>query len=1411
MAVRAGFTLAGILIVTILCFGGGDVPPAPPVEERTAGHWAFRSPATVEPPAVELESWPRNEIDRFILARLEKEGLAPAPETDLAGRLRRVTFDLTGLPPTLDELDEFLTDTRTDAYERAVDRLLASPRYGERMAQEWLDLARYADSHGYHHDSERQIWKWREWVIRAFNDNKPFDEFTIEQLAGDLLPNATLEHKIATGFNRNHPVNTEAGEEKDEYRSVYVIDRVNTTATVWMGLTLGCAQCHDHKYDPITQKEFYRFYALFNNVKEKDAGEMIGSSEPTLLVPDEKQKEKLEPIEKEIEGLETLLTSAHETMDSEERAWIGATLERVGEPIEWHPIEPTGLISRAGAHLKPLADGFIIAGGPNPVKDTYVLVAQLGRTKITGLRLEVLPSEHCPENASGRSKDGTFYLEELEVTLTSLSDSGEGQRVRFHKGEADFEQRSGFGRLGGFAGSGADGAVDGGRGGWGFRDGERYVPHEAVFLPTEPLRSNDASVLRISLRHQPRGVYKSTIGHFRVSYTDDERLSRRMMPVLPDSWYVVGPFPGTTAKEAFEKTFDPEKDIAGGIDLEKEYDPVVLPKKRPARGKGGPGKDGADKKNTGKGDGKPGKKADADASPGPRKKSAGRGPARGGEFGAAGEPEPGKPKKPLPPEPERKSERAEKPSTTKPKPVAKPAEVAASPTENANAASAPAAGGAQGSGRSRRQQRPKKLRWQEKPEWRDRGTQRLKGSNSAYYLYREIDVDRDREVLVRYSGPVAARFWIDGEEVHVDRKSLDRQQQDSKGEGEKAARAGDAKPADGAGPEPSTAKRQEGAGKPETAKPPATAEPAAEPQPESPFPDGMIPEGAENFGDFSFFRGRRREDPEFRIPLTAGKHIIVAKIIAGRRRGSYRFELIPEGPDVVSYELITDLRAEATATEEKPGPVPAVVTKVAERALVSTVGDRSGAVRPASSDDAEPVTTPTPDRRVDKNAKGKPRDEKAEAKRVESASDRKDESGGDAPAAEKEDPKKTTESTDPEKRRKRIREYFRRHASTEGVPLYRKLDKLKKEKKRLERSVPRTMVMNEEQPRDSFLFMRGVYNQKGEKVTPGVPAVLPQLPDGEPVNRLTLARWLVAGRHPLTARVTVNRIWQQYFGEGLVDTPDDFGLRGSRPSHPELLDWLALWFVDTGWDVKALHRKIVTSATYRQSAAMTPEARDRDDHNRLLARGPRLRLNAEMVRDNALAVSGLLVEKLGGKSIKPYQPKGLWQSIGKGRYRPSKGDDLYRRGLYVFWKRGALYPSFAAFDAPMRESCASKRVVTNTPLQALVLLNDPVYVEAARKLAERMMSEAGKNTTARLLYGFRLCTSRLPNERELAVLRRVVAEQKSFFEKDEESAKKLVTVGDSKPPEAVDPKELAVWTAIGNVLLNLDATVHRGS
>ncbi len=903
-------------------------------------HWSFTAPKRLPTPTVKDSKWPRGPIDAFLLARMEAEGLKPSPEASKETLIRRVTLDLTGLPPTPTEVDAFLKDSSPDAYEKLVDRLLASPRYGERMALDWLDAARYADTHGYHIDSGRDMTRWREWVIDAYNRNLPFDTFTVEQLAGDLLPNPTVEQKVASGFNRNNMINFEGGAIPEEYLTAYVVDRVNTTGTVFLGLTVGCAQCHDHKFDPITQREYYGLFAFFHNVPENGLDGSKGNAAPLIPVPRAEQRAEIERLSAEIAGVEAQLNGPSSEMDSAQAAWESSGAAH--HAVAWSALDPSKMTSRGKAKLAKGPDRTIVATGRNPDKDVYTITAPLENGPITAVRIETLTDPSLTNGGPGRSVNGNVVLTDVTLEVAEPDAPDEFEPVALAKATADFSQD-------GFP---VANAIDGKpETGWAI-DPQEGKPHAAVFSTKSPIPGGKGTTLRLIL--------------------------------------------------AFESQF------------------------------------------------------------------------------------------------------------------------------------------------------------------------------AAHQL------------------------------------------------------------------------------------------------------------------------------GKFRVSVTSAKD--------------------PHAKDAMPS---------------------AVAMALAKKAEARSEADRAA-----------------------------------------------------------------------------IRSHYRSTVSAEGKALSARLTALKSERSAIEAKIPTAMVMLEmPRPRDTFILKRGQYDQKGEKVAAIVPASLPPLPKGAPANRLTLAKWLVQPEHPLTSRVAVNRIWQAFFGTGLVKTAEDLGSQGEPPSHPELLDWLAVEFRESGWDVKALVRRIVTSSAYRQSSKVSPEGLAKDPEDRLLARAPRLRLPAEFIRDGALAVSGLLDDRIGGASVSPYQPAGLWEELmsredGKNwsaqTYTQSHGRDLYRRTMYTFWKRTSPPPTLVTFDAPDRETCTVRRARTNTPLQALVLLNDPTYVEASRKLAERLIREGGSSVDDRLTLAFRLVLARRPTARELDVLRQVYSDAFAKFRADAKAATEFLSVGESSRDAKLEPAELAAWSTVAGVVLNLDEAVTRG-
>lgn len=1064
---------------------------------RYEQHWSFAAPVRPQLPAVSRSDWPRNAIDAFIMNRLDAEGLAPSPEAEKARLLRRVTLDLTGLPPTLEELDAFLADESPDAYERAVDRLLASPRYGEHMARYWLDAARYGDTHGLHLDNYREMWRWRDWVISAFNSNKPFDKFTIEQLAGDLLPEPTLDQLIATGFNRNHVTTNEGGAIADEYLVHYAIDRVETTSTVWMGLTAGCAACHDHKFDPISQKEFYELFAFFNNVDETGLDGNQKDPAPVLKAPTPQQQARLDELSATVAALEERIAAPNPAIDAAQAQWESTLREQViGWWSAWTPAQS---ISTGGSALTVLDDGSILAGGASPATDDYILIGDTDLTDIRLVRLEALTHPSLPFGGPGRAENANFVLSEFELVAVSKRDPTQSQHVKFRRALADHSQLQG-----GFP---IDKAIDGvtdDNSGWAVAGYERREDRTAVFLADQPFGYEGGSELRFILRHETAFAQHS-IGRARLALSNSAALAQRLDEPTLSNWHEAGPFQADepTQEAAVAAVFEPELDPAA-IDLTDTY-----------------------------------------------------------------------------------------------------------------------AGGV--------------IQWIERPEYADGAINALAEVDyAATYLHRTITSPTARRVTVSLGSDDACVLWVNGRKVF----------------------------------------------------------------------EQLMPRSAAPDQDL------------VQVQLEPGVNHILLKVIDFAGGFAFYFNL-PGGDD--------DFQA--------------------------TLALQTLAIEPAQR---------TP--------------QQAEA----------------------------------------LRTIFRRQYSRASRALFDDLDGARAERATYEATIPTTLIMRERtERRATHVLYRGNYDQPKDAVEPGVPACLPPLPADAPADRLALARWLVSPQHPLTARVTVNRLWQRVFGEGLVQTSEDFGSQGSPPTHPELLDWLAVEFMQSGWDVKHLMRLIVTSATYRQGSRITPEQLAADPRNHFYSRGPRFRMDAEMIRDFALATSGLFVEEIGGPSVKPYQPDGLWEAVAypdsdTRAFTKDEGPAQYRRSLYTFWKRTQPPPNLAAFDAPTRESCTVRRARTNTPLQMLALMNDPQFVEASRVFAARIMKHGGTSATDRIAWAFRLATARDARADEIAALTRVYEDQLTVFTTEPDRAAALLGVGDAPVDADLDPSQLAAWTTVANILLSLDEAITKG-
>ena len=856
-------------------------------------HWAFVAPKTPRLPKVRRSDWPKNSIDFFTLAKMEEQGLKPSREADRRTLIRRVCFDLTGLPPSPEEVERFVNDSDPNTYEKLIDSLLASERYGERMTLAWMDAARYGDSSVFHDDGVRFMWPWRDWTIRAYNDNKRFDQFTIEQLAGDQIENADTEQKVASGFNRNHGTTDEGGAIDEEYRVEYNVDRVKTTSNVWLGLTMECAQCHDHKYDPISQKEYFQFYAYFNINSDKGMQTRNGNSAPMIKVPSMMQKEELQNRRNDVERFKA------------EKSKIAPTLQEMDEWIS------------------------------------------------------------------------------------------------------------------------------------------------------------------------------------------DNRASELPEPPEMGDWYFLGSFEAKDSNEAFKKDYGPEKTV----DLKKEY----VGKKWESR------------------------KYDD------------------GKVHTIGLPE-----------------------------------------------------------------------------------------KSASYFYRVLKSPSNQKVNASFGSDDAIKVFLNNKQSLANNVS----------------------------------------------------------------------------------RSPAADQDKAVLNLVKGDNHLLIKIVNNGGQGGFYFKL---GGSSLPEVVIANLRQDILSAEH--------VTK--------------------------------------------------------------------------------------------LREYYKKSVWPLGKELDVKIKAAEKSMGDYDKSIVTVMTMGDlAKPRKTYVLNRGHYSSpiKDEEIFPNVPAALPSLPKAAPKKRLSLAKWIMDDDHPLTSRVTVNRYWATLFGYGLVSTVADFGTRGALPSHPRLLDYLSREFADSGWNVKRIFKQILMSATYRQTSSAELEKIEKDPKNVYLSRAPRFRLQGEFIRDSALSVSGILNDKLGGPSVKPYQPSRIWNEValnGGLFYKRDAGQKLYRRSMYTYWKRSAPMPSMVAFDAPTREKCVIQRPRTNTPMQALVTMNDVQFVEAARVFAQRILNQGGADFDSQIDYAFLLATSRPADELRKRVFRNLYDSQLKEFSRDKKRAEDLLGFGETKRDESIDLAQHAAWTTVASAILNLDEVLSK--
>jgi hypothetical protein len=1111
-AVVPGKPLQSGLVKRIFSTGGDIMPPAFANKVLTAQqkgilkrwvaagadykpHWAFVQPVQAPLPTVKQTAWPRNPIDRFVLARLEKAGLRPSPQADKYTLVRRVYIDLIGLPPTPAETDAYVNDTRPDAYERMVDRLLASPHYGERWARKWLDLARYADTNGFEKDRQRSVWPYRDWVIDALNRDMPFDQFTIEQIAGDMLPNATQEQRIATGFHRNTMLNEEGGIDPLEYRFYSMVDRVATTGTTWLGLTIGCAQCHTHKFDPITQREYYRTMACLDNADEVT----IDVQRPDLAA-------KRKQIEAEAVKRESNLAAKF--------------------PVEtkytWKPGRIVEVRTTSGAKATLLPDGSALMSGVNPETDSYTITLA-NEEAADAVKIEALPDPSLGGHGPGRTPHGNFVLTRISPLGGPQYNPVTPNPPRFVRAEADYAQ-DGFPPAAALDNAGGRGwAVDG--------PGKLGVAHTATFTLDRPVRFTGGSQWLLRL-DQSYGMHHM-LGRFRISL---------------------------------------------------------------------------------------------------------------GVSTAAGD--------------------------------SRPIEV-------------------------RRQEALDRglAEWTKKQEARAVHWQTLRPTKTAANVPL-LSVEPDDSIFV--SGDTTKRDVYDLSFA--------------------------------TGGKPITAIRLET------------------------LPDDRLPQHGPGrtyyeggFGDFYLSE----------ITLTAGGK--PAKFASAAQSGGSAASAAIDGDPLSGWGINGRQGETTTAVFRLAEPLKADTFSLQllfERYFACALGR----FRISVTSDTRPAQADLP-------------------ANVEEALL--------APAEQRTSAQKAL-----------LFAQFLQSAP-ELQPERDAIAMLRKQ----EPEYPTALVFREwptGKPRPTFVHNRGEWLQPEEQVTPGTLAVLPEPPAGTKMNRLEFAKWLVSPVNPLTPRVAMNRQWAAFFGRGIVKTTEDFGYQGSPPTHPELLDWLAVEFRRQGWSLKKMHRLIVTSATYRQSSRVTPEAVAKDPENLLLAHAPRVRLEAEMLRDTALVAAGLLSQKIGGPSVFPPQPASVTSegAYGALNWTVSPGEDRYRRGLYTFSKRTAPYAMFTTFDAPTGEVCVARREVSNTPMQALTLLNDQVFVEAAQALGKTITALPGSDSE-RLAILFRRCLTRPPSAQETAMLLKFYSDQKARFEKKELDAAKVAGPGDG------DINARAAWTTTARSLLNLDEAVTK--
>jgi hypothetical protein len=1029
-----------------------------------APHWAYSKPVRPSLPEVPKSLWSGHPVDRFLMARLIAEGLKPNAQAQRSTLIRRVSLDLTGLPPVPAEVDAFEKDAAPDAYERMVDRMLAKSSFGEHWARLWLDLARYADSAGYPSDPGRNIWAYRDYVVRAFNENKRFDQFTIEQLAGDLLPNPTQEQIVATAFHRNTMTNNEGGTSDEEFRNAAIVDRVSTTWSVWQGTSMACAQCHTHKFDPISHHDYFSFFAILNQTEDADRRD----DSPFLEFYLPEEKEKKEGLEKSIQELEAVFKNPPEAWLQNFAKWD----QEYPRDLQWTRLSPSRVVAQSGVTPTVRADGSLYFSKPaEKGGEDYVIDAAVAGGSISAIRLLTVNDDALPGKGAGFGANGSFSIDSIRAVLV------------------------------------------------------------------------------------PNGLLGRNARYVRVELTGKTRpLQLEEIEVMSGG-----------------------KNVALGAHVESS--PV---------------------------------------------------------YGAA--------------------------------------------------EAARAVDGKSGDSHA------------------------LVTRGEAAGEFMELDLGEIQRVeKISLSVPSAGGYYLGAFKVTL---------------------------------------------------------------------------------------------------LDAQKKVVETRVESDLRESSFAFE--PLDGREVKYKAVY---ASSVMAGHEPQSVVGLKVLDPEKnktkgwAVANTAKPQWLVLLPERPIDAKQGDIV----RVEIGHKGRRKDQQLGSFALDTTTDQRVQAYASAPIAISDALQKNVAERSAAQVAQ-VTDYYVREQAQEASGERAKLAAARKQLVELKPNS--VLIMRElaaDKKRTTNIQIRGNYQNLGDEVQPRTPEIFPSLPAGQPADRLAMARWLVSPENPLTARVTANRFWESIFGVGIVRTSEEFGAQGEMPVHPDLLDWLATELQRTGWDVKAFMKLLVTSEAYKQDSSVTPELFERDPDNRLLARGPRFRVTGEVLRDQALFVSGLLSPKMYGKPVRPPKPSsGLSTAFGRANdWETSSGEDRYRRAVYTEVRRNSPYPSFTTFDAPNREVCTVRRCRTNTPLQAFVTLNDPVFVEAAQALARRICEEGGASDGSRLEFAFRTLLGRRPSSVEAARLGRLLDGLRAGFSEDRERAVKMATDPAGPLRAGADPVELASWSSVSNVLLNLDEVLMR--